>query len=1040
MRLLHELVADCAAAFPMKPAAADAHGEMTYGQLETRSASLAAALAFRGFHAGDTAAVFVPYAKEILLGAVSILRAGGIFVPLDDSFPAQRLEFMLNDCEVKAILTVRELWERQRLNFPEDRVFFMDEAQEQTVVCSHSVSLDEASPAMLLYTSGTTGQPKGILHTHGFLIHIADWMAVHTGAEMNADTRSGVISDFPFVGSQMFLLGPLSKGGTVFIAPEAARKDLESLDRFLHQTRITHVFLPSGLAAFMAEDYDMSGIFVFSAGDKLRAFQPHSPGNCLINSYGSTETGGLFSKMIWGNESVITVGRPHADMKAMLADEALQPVPREEAGELLVSGPYMARKYFHLPELSAEKWVKIDGECWFRTGDRARLAPDGSYEILGRMDNMIKLRGFRIETGEVEAQISAAASAIGMGIGHCVVAKKTIGGTDHLCCYYEAEQELDSRAMSVEIAKTLTEYMVPDIWVRMDALPRNANGKILRSELPQPELTRKTFGTLDNEIVARLVWTSAEVLKISGWISPDDSFTALGGTSLTAMELASRLREQGIRVTAAQILQLDSLRRISEAADVIYEQLWTAKESETVRKIFAERDEHIQKVLPLTACQDEMLFDQILHPDRSIYRDTVFLQLDSLVDPALLREALDILSAENEELRSSIVFHGVTVVQQVITDRKIPLEIITPESFGSRDMNELRKRVLHAPMDLPFSSLMQVVAVYAGKETHLGFMTHRIAIDTAKRRTYLARIMRLLESSYPADASIRGWRELLEEPLLPEHPSRKTAERKEPAPLRKSAPPEIFVYSENSGPKLVFIHTGNTGSEAYYRLADRIREQVSFAVIEPFNLYHPDQARYGIDRIAEGYIDILKRHQPKGPYLLGGWCYGGVVAHEMACQLQKAGEEVRLLFLLDAHALGDEKLVSLSRSMHEDVNLEYFETCPLFADLRASGMLDAMVTNAAHVSEDLLAHVPSFFNGPTVYFKPQQIPIGTSGESREYWETMMDFQAGNYENYCDADQLRVVSTPHEHDLMMDDPSLDIIVPEILKSILPHAAD
>lgn len=244
------------------------------------------------------------------------------------------------------------------------------------------------------------------------------------------------------------------------------------------------------------------------------------------------------------------------------------------------------------------------------------------------------------------------------------------------------------------------------------------------------------------------------------------------------------------------------------------------------------------------------------------------------------------------------------------------------------------------------------------------------------------------------------------------------------------------MYSENEGPKLVFIHTGNTGSEAYYRLAGRIRDQISFAVIEPFNLYHPAEAYHGIRAIASKYIEILKRYQPRGPYLLGGWCYGGVVAHEMACQLEQAGEEVRHLFLLDAHALGSQELAALSDSMKADVNRVYFETSPLFAELRAKGMLDAVVANASQVAEDLENHTPSLYRGAVTYFKPRRIPAGVSEESRKYWETMMGFSAGNYEHYCLDGKLRVILTPDEHDLMMADRSLNIIVPEMLKDIGP----
>ena len=452
MKLLHERISEFAALSPGKPAAEDVNGKITYGELARRSEALAARLFSCGFHAGDTAAVYVPYAKEVILGAASVLRAGGIIVPFDAAYPAQRLEYMLNDCKAKAVLTVRELWERKPLDFPEDNVLFMDEQTDTACDCPACENLTEDSPALLLYTSGTTGNPKGVLHSHSFLLHCVDYMKSHEGVEMNEYTRSGIISSIPFAATQMFLLSPLARGGTVCIAPEAARKDLGFLNQFLHQAHITHCFVPTGLAVFLAEDYDISGIRIFAGGEKMRLFHPHNPGNCLINSYGSTEISVVISKKITGNEKAITVGKPYATTKVKIVSEEMEEVQPEEVGEMLISNGYMARQYWNLPELSAEKWVQLSGETWFRTGDRARQTTEGDYEILGRTDNMIKLRGFRIETGEVEARIAKAAERTGgSAAGEYVVVKKTVSGTEHLCCYYEAQQEADSRAVREDV-------------------------------------------------------------------------------------------------------------------------------------------------------------------------------------------------------------------------------------------------------------------------------------------------------------------------------------------------------------------------------------------------------------------------------------------------------------------------------------------------------------------------------------------------------------------------------------------------------------
>ena len=364
------------------------------------------------------------------------------------------------------------------------------------------------------------------------------------------------------------------------------------------------------------------------------------------------------------------------------------------------------------------------------------------------------------------------------------------------------------------------------------------------------------------------------------------------------------------------------------------------------------------------------------------------------------------------------------------------------ETLDREEMIRIHNQMMEAPFDLQRSSLMRVYGLHVGKETFLYVATHKTAVGKAWRRVLLTRLMALLRIRYPQDASIRDWQELLEMdlPSADEVPQASTAsssqagEQCSPSSVPGKLPPEIYVYSENEGPRLVFVHTANTGSEAYYRLAEQIRGEVSFAVIEPYNLYHPEDVRHGIRAIAANYIEILKRYQPNGPYLLGGWCYGGVVAHEMACQLEEAGEQVRHLFLLDAHALDRQELVTLAKSMRGDLNRGYFETSPLFAELRQKGMLEAVLRNAGQVSQDMREHRPSMYMDPVTYFKPCQIPAGVSAEGRKYWETMMRFSAGNYEHYFLTEKARIVLTPDEHDLMMEQSTLDIIVPEIRKAL------
>ena len=582
-KLFHERVAAFAATNPSKIALQDPFGDMSYGELEAKSAAVSSTLSSLDVKPGNAVAVYVPFTKDIMVGAIATLRTGCIFIPFDGAYPEKRLEYMLEDAEVAAILTVREFWENRKLHFPVERVIFLDEiAPPNSKLSTLNSQLSEHSPAMLLYTSGTTGKPKGVLHSHRMLLHIADCAKVHPDAVMNADTHSGIMSSFPFVATMMFLIGPLLYGGTVCIAPEIARKDMGYLYQFIREARVTHIFLPSGLAAIMAEDYDLKGVFVFAAGEKLRNFHPFSPDNILINLYGSTEVCPIISKKIRGNEERIRVGKPYHNTKIMIVNDELHPVAPGVAGELIVSNDYMSSGYYKLPKLSAEKWFMLNSVRWFHTGDRAICTADGDIDILGRTDNMVKLSGFRIETGEVEAQITKAISKLSTlnsqlleNVGQVIVVVKSLNGIDHLSCYYEAKHELDKRAVKDEIAKYLAKYMIPDVWVRMDALPRNLNGKVMRNELPSPKRERNMTGIIDSEVLFRVLTTAEDILDIDTHIGPDERFTDVGGTSLIAMKYAVALREQGIKITGKQILQYNTFRKIADIADVAYEQLWS---------------------------------------------------------------------------------------------------------------------------------------------------------------------------------------------------------------------------------------------------------------------------------------------------------------------------------------------------------------------------------------------------------------------------------------------------------------------------------
>ena len=997
-----------AARTPNAPAVRDESCCLTYRELADRTAALSSLMVEKGLLPGDVVGVLLPRTCEIVVASVAVMRAGGVYMPIDPSYPQERREYMLKDSLAAFLYTSDGL-----------------ESLSRTRAGALSTcALTPDSPAYLLYTSGTTGNPKGVLHTHRSLLAMA------TQRHACPLDSTGVVAGFTFIASAFMMFPPLLTGGVCNIVPESAKSDVRSLHDYVVSEGIRQLFLPASLAATMAEEFALDGVVIFSAGEKLRNFKPR--GLCrIVNSYGSTEGGGVLETLleeVQGDEIDIPVGRPFEGITVRLVDENMADVPDGEAGELVYSGDIMAERYVNLDEQTRAKWFESGLRRWFRTGDRMKKTPDGSYICLGRMDNMVKIRGFRVETGEVESRIRLECARI----LEAVVVLKAIHGIDHLCCYYTSSSPVDEDALRAGISRSLAAYMIPDFWTRLDEFPRNANGKILRGSLPAPHERIEALSALYSELELRVEEAARTVLGLDAPVDIDESFLSLGGDSLRAMKLSSVLCEQGIRVSGSQILKLKYLRKIAAAADVAYERFWTAQQYAAARSRFASWGENILGVRPLSCGQDDMLYSELFFPDCADSRSVYVLPLESEIGADELASALGKVAAGNEDLRAAVVYRGVSVFQQVITDRTLPSSVVDL-SADPDGLAAIYNRLKIAPVDPERTPALEVV--FAKTAEGQGSLLVRALLFSlgihGVRRAILA-ILNELGNNHPDDAALAEWKD-----LLGSVPDARPAETPAGASRVQTGiripHDEIAVYSNHPGKKsVVFVHTGNTGSDAYYQLADRIGDACSFSVIEPYNLYNPQEAIDGIRAIASKYVEILLHHQSEGPYFLGGWCYGGVVAQEMACQMEAAGLEVRSLVMLDSHAIPDRETRELFLSYTSGTGRDYFETSPLFADLRNQGLLESVVANAARVSRNLSAHEPKVFHGPVTYFKPQVTPSGLGGKSLEYWQEMSKRKAGGYETFCP--DLRVVTTPHEHDLMMDPESLAIIVPEIMKLI------
>ncbi|WP_410594830.1 amino acid adenylation domain-containing protein [Amycolatopsis sp. lyj-23] len=526
---------------------------LTYAEVGAHADQLARHLRALGAGPGTCVALAVPRSPDAVIALLAVVKAGAAYVPLSLGDPAARLAHVLAVTEPRVIVTTSAAGAL----LPPSPVptCVLDDGPAAGAPGDATVAVPLEAPAYVMFTSGSTGRPKGVAVTHANVLALAGDPAWAGGNH----TRVLHYSVQGFDACVYEIWVPLLRGGTVVIAPDC-RVDTDLLARTIRAGAPTAMYLTTALFAAMAQDEPAAlGRLreVWTGGDVLapavlaRALR-ECPELTVTHVYGPTETTVFCSYETFGPDRPLdgglSLGHPMAGTAMYLLDEHLQPVPVGAAGELYVSGTHVARGYVGQGGLTATRFVAcpFGPGRMYRTGDLARWRAEGVLEFLGRVDGQVKLRGFRIETGEVERALTACP-----GVGQAaVVLREDRPGDKRLVAYLVAAAGLDPAAVRDRIAGELPAYMVPSAFVVVPALPRTGNGKLDRAALPAPEVRGggRTPRTAREEILCGLF---TEVLGVPA-VGPDDDFFALGGHSLLATRLISRIRtaldaELGIR-------------------------------------------------------------------------------------------------------------------------------------------------------------------------------------------------------------------------------------------------------------------------------------------------------------------------------------------------------------------------------------------------------------------------------------------------------------------------------------------------------------
>jgi natural product biosynthesis luciferase-like monooxygenase protein/amino acid adenylation domain-containing protein len=748
----HALFLAQAAVRPDAVALVSGERRTTYGELVARAGALAHRLSAAGVGPEVRVAVLLERSEEAVVAILAVLLAGGAYVPLDPAWPEERLRLLLDDTGCALVATRGGFVDHPALA---GRRHVLVDAEAPAVAGPlPAVEVGSDHLAYIMYTSGSQGRPKGVAVVHRGIVRLVERARY---ARFGPEEVWLQLAPLSFDASTLEIWGALLHGGTLVIAPPGALSPAE-LGELVEGSGVTALWLTAGFFHQVVESgmAGLSGLRQLLAGGDVvspshaRRLLETLPGCTLINGYGPTEnTTFTCCHPMEAADSIgtsVPIGRPITGTSVHLADRAFQPVPVGVPGELLTGGDGLARGYWGRPELTAEKLIPdplgAPGGRLYRTGDLARRRGDGSIEFLGRIDGQVKVRGFRIEPGEIEAALARHPA-----VRECAIAAlPDHSGGKRLVAYYAAAEGTGAGELRAFLQETLPPYLIPTTWVDLETLPLNANGKVDRRALPAPESVGLDEANSESlvapsdpveELVAG-IW--AEVLGHDRFGAHDDFF-ALGGHSLLATQVVSRIRE----MLGAEL----PLRRLFEAPTVagLARALREAGSSGTPPIVPVPRD----RDLPLSFAQQRLWLLDRLEPGSSAYTVPLALRLTGALSVGLLERAFAEIVRRHEVLRTTFEARERGPVQVIAPPSPtIPLPLIDLSADPEREarVQALALEEARRPFDLRRGPLLRLLLVRLAEREHILLVTlHHIVSDGWSMGVLLREVAALHEGS-----------------------------------------------------------------------------------------------------------------------------------------------------------------------------------------------------------------------------------------------------------------------------------------------------
>ena len=699
---------------------------LTYKELNEKSNSLANYLRSKKVGKNSLVGIMVNRSLEMIVSVMAVLKAGGAYIPIDPTYPKDRVEYMLSNSNAIILLTQKQL--ENKINFKNKILVDLNNSEVYSLSSKNIKTINSPEDlAYVIFTSGSTGLPKGVMLKQMNIVNF-----IYGMMKEFKFTSKDVIASITTISFDIFVLEslmPLLNGLKIVIANENEQTDVALFNKLCVKNHV-NIFqtTPSRMQIFTLDDASLD--FIKNATHILIGGEPF-PVNLLTkfskltkakiyNMYGPTETAVWSSlKQLDYSGELITIGTPIINTQIYILDKNLKPVPVGIPGEIYISGDGVGHGYLNKIELTQKSFIEnpfIPGTIMYKTGDLGLFQENGEIICLGRSDNQIKIRGLRIELGEIEGKISEISS-----IKACAVVKK-VDELSHefLCAYYTCEGEIDIKIIREHLQKYLPNYMIPQYFTKLDALPYTPNGKIDAKKLPMPEANTSTKEIVlpRNEIDKKLLIILQDLLNISS-ISIEDNFFELGGDSLSAINLCTQIQSQfHTQIFVKDILEHPVIKNISHiisknSSDVSSEIIVPVAKAE---------------YYPVSSAQKRMYFaSQVAGDDSVLYNIPGGIIIEGFVDVDKLNNAFKALINRHESLRTYFDLIDNTVVQKISNSVDFKLDVINNISFDNLD--EEFKSFLK-PFDLSQAPLFRAKLINFNNEKFVLFIDiHHIIAD-----------------------------------------------------------------------------------------------------------------------------------------------------------------------------------------------------------------------------------------------------------------------------------------------------------------------